>query len=145
MRQIAWVVAIVLAVLPACGGRTKAAPSPPAPNLAPAPVAPSVDPEAWRNQRPVPPPISDFTPPAATRLVLSGGIPLYVVENRGAPLVVVRAVVLAGSARERRGKHGLAKLIAPVLMSGAAGRTALQLADDLGRMGGTLTLDTDDD
>ncbi|MDQ3521532.1 MAG: insulinase family protein [Gemmatimonadota bacterium] len=85
---------------------------------------------------PGPEPSVDF--PTIERRALSNGLPVYIVERPGVPLVTVRLVVNAGSAAEPGTQPGLASLTADMLDEGTTRRTAPQIADELEFLGANL-------
>jgi zinc protease len=59
-------------------------------------------------------------------------------ETREVPLVTVRLLLPVGSAHDIPGKEGIANLTARMLLKGADGRTAEEIAEYVEGMGGTL-------
>lgn len=83
-------------------------------------------------------------PPVARRPV-AGGIDLVTLPADGPPLVVVEAIVDAGSAHDPRGGAGLADLTAHLLPEGAADLGLLRIAERLDEIGATLSVGTSRD
>lgn len=117
--------------LSACGG--KKAPEP-------APVAAAPDPQAWRAAQPAPGPEPTWTAPVATQFTLSNGIPVYLVENPGLPLVTVNVVMAVGRQANPKGKAGLHALTASMLDEGTRKRTGAELAAALADLGAELSV-----
>lgn len=82
-----------------------------------------------RSTRPLPGPTPALTLPPMERFTLDNGLEIIVVEKRDLPLVQANLVVRAGSVHDVPGKVGLATLTADLLDEGAAGRSALEIAD----------------
>lgn len=103
-----------------------------------APPPPPVDPEAWRATAPNPGAESTWQAPVAKQFTLKNGIPVYLVERPGLPLVSVRVVVTAGREANPTGKAGLAALTADMLDEGTATRSALKINSDATSLGAVL-------
>lgn len=71
---------------------------------------------------------------------LDNGTTLLYAQRSETHAVSVRASFPAGSARESAGTAGLAALTAATLRRGAAGRTALEIADAVERLGGSFSV-----
>lgn len=76
--------------------------------------------------------------PHITRETLPNGLRILIAENRNAPLVSLRALVRSGADHDTARTAGLASLTADVLDEGAGTRDAIQLAEDIGLLGGSL-------
>jgi zinc protease len=81
--------------------------------------------------------------PAFERAQLVSGATLIVARRPAAPLVDVRLLLDAGFASDDPGRPGLAKLAADMLDEGTATRSALQIGEELQRLGATLDASTD--
>jgi zinc protease len=79
------------------------------------------------------------------RRQLDGGLRLLVRENAAAPAVAVVIVVRVGSRWEREETAGISNLLQHVLVKGTATRSALAIADEAERMGGSLSASGDVD
>lgn len=77
-------------------------------------------------------PSSSFAPPdpAGMRFELANGIPVYVVPDRGLPLVDVVLALPVGDLDERSGEAGLASMTAAMLRRGGAGELDPERLDD---------------
>jgi zinc protease len=116
----------------------------PEPQPQPLPVPPVVAME-WEQAgidwaKPVPTwPEKAFVPPVPVVFKV-GGVRVFLVENHRLPLVSMRVLHLAGGVREDGAKSGLAALTADLLDEGTATRTALELPEELERLGARLNL-----
>ena len=113
--------------------------------VAPAPVAPPVDPEAWRATAPQPAPARAWAPPTATQFTLSNGVPVTFVPNEALPLVSVRLVMGVGREANPAGKAGLGALTANLLDEGTTTRTGAQLAAEATGLGADLSVGAGDE
>ena len=102
--------------------------------------AESINPdEPWRNEMPkgaAAKPLQLATPMTAT---LPNGLTLILSERRGVPIVAANLVLRTGSDANPGRKPGLANFVAAMLDEGAGTRDALQIADEVARLGGSLT------
>jgi len=72
------------------------------------------------------------------RFELPGGARAVLVEDHALPQVHLAVTVRAGAAEDPKGKEGLARLTANLLLRGAADRTRTQIEDEVDRLGSTL-------
>jgi zinc protease len=79
-----------------------------------------------------------FRPPTVAADKLANGLELYVVEQRGLPLVTAAIVSRAGSVADPPGKEGLASLVASTMERGTRSRSALAVANAAGDLGTSL-------
>jgi len=77
--------------------------------------------------------------PAVVERTLASGATVLVSEQPGLPIVVMIALLDAGSRRDPEGSFGLANLTAMTLTEGAAGRSANQIAAAIEFVGGGLS------
>jgi zinc protease len=98
---------------------------------------------ADRSKRPEPsdPPAGRL--PAFQRVTLPSGLKLVVAERHEVPVVRFQLVVDAGYASDSLGTPGLATLAADMLDEGTTSRSALQISDDLQRLGAQLSAGAD--
>ena len=82
-----------------------------------------------RSRRPALDPVPELTLPPLQELTLHNGLRVLLIEKHDLPLVQVNLLVHAGSVRDQEGRLGVASLTADMLDEGAAGRTALAIAD----------------
>jgi zinc protease len=94
-------------------------------------------PDAW--------PEGAYVPPAPVTFVLKDGIEVFLVENHRLPLVSVRILHGGAGTREDGAKLGLAALTADLLDEATATRTALELPEDLERLGARVGIGTGSD
>jgi zinc protease len=107
----------------------------PSPYPTPYPGSPIAD---W-NLRPPPTKEPMFTVPSAKRMKLANGMGLLVVENHALPIAsFVLLVPGAGTAADPKGKFGIAAFAADLLDEGAGGMGALQISEELDRLGAAL-------
>jgi zinc protease len=106
-----------------------------------------------RAQMPAPSSDPSFDFPDVQRLTLSNGLPVWIVEKPGLPLVDVQLLLNAGAITEPADRAGLASLTAAMLTEGTTTRSASQIADEIdflaaslgatgGRESATVTLST---
>ncbi len=92
-----------------------------------------------RSAAPKPGPAPALTLPAIQKHALSNGLPVWIVERHGVPVVQVNLIVKAGSASDPTSKFGVASLTAAMLDEGAGGRDALAIADAVDYLGADLS------
>ena len=83
--------------------------------------------------------------PVIERETLSNGARLWTLEPRETELVSLALLVPSGSAADPPGCEGLAAFTADLLDDGTRRRTGIDLADELGRIGGRLGTDVTSD
>jgi len=83
--------------------------------------------------------------PAIQKRMLSNGLPVWIVEHHGVPVVQVNLVVLSGTGDDPAGKFGIASLTASLLTEGAGSRSALQIADAVDFLGADLSTNAGSD
>ncbi len=91
-----------------------------------------------RSRAPEPGPPPTLRLPAIQKRQLANGLPVWIVELHGVPVVQVNLVVLSGSGDDPAGKFGVANLTASMLEEGAGSRTALAIADAVDFLGASL-------
>ena len=94
--------------------------------------------EPWRAQPPKPGAARTLQLPTPVTATLPNGLTLILNERRGLPIVAAQLVLKTGSDANPLDKPGLANFTAAMLDEGTATRNALQIADELARLGGTL-------
>jgi zinc protease len=115
-------------------------PAPPAPKPGEGQQAEGINPdEPWRAQPPKPAAAKTLQLPTPTTATLPNGLTLILNERRGLPIVAAQLVFKTGSDANPLDKPGLANFTAAMLDEGTATRNALQIADELARLGGSLT------
>src|SRR6185295_14077773 len=83
--------------------------------------------------------------PAIQKRMLSNGLPVWIVEHHGVPVVQVNLVVLSGTGDDPAGKFGVASLTSALLTEGAGTRSALQIADAVDFLGADLSTNAGSD
>jgi zinc protease len=91
-----------------------------------------------RSRAPLPGPPSTLRLPDVRRFALGNGIPVLLVEKRGLPLVAIELLFPGGASAVGAERAGLAALAADMLDEGAGDRSALEIADELERLGASL-------
>ncbi len=91
-----------------------------------------------RTTAPSPAPPRPYHFPRITRRVLANGLRVLVAENHNAPLLSLRALVRSGADHDTEKTAGLASITADLLDEGAGTRDAIQLAEDVGLLGGAI-------
>jgi zinc protease len=94
--------------------------------------------EPWRFEMPKPGPARPLELATPTSATLSNGLTLILNERRGLPIVAASLVIKAGSDANPVDKAGLANFVAAMLDEGTQTRGALQIADEVARLGATL-------
>jgi zinc protease len=94
--------------------------------------------EPWRSNRPSPAAARSPQLPAPASFQLPNGFTVFVSERPGLPIVSASLVVKTGSGANPAGKPGLANFTAAMLDEGTSTRSALQIADEVARLGGSL-------
>lgn len=88
-----------------------------------------------RSQPPAPGPLRPFHFPEIERFELSNGVPVLFARSEGIGVATMVVIADAGGVHESAERAGLAALTANLLESGAGGRSALQIADEVERLG----------
>jgi zinc protease len=76
---------------------------------------------------------------------LSNGLPVWIVELHEVPVVQVNLIVQRGSANDPVGKFGTSNFMTSMLENGAAGRSALEIADSVDFLGAELNTSSNTD
>lgn len=92
----------------------------------------------FRASAPPPGPPRPYRFPHVTRKTLPNGVRVLIAENRNAPIVAMRTLVRSGADHDNAQLAGLASLVAELLDEGAGTRDAIQLAEEVGLLGGAL-------
>ena len=91
-----------------------------------------------RTTAPSPAPPRPYHFPHITRTTLPNGLRVLIAENHNAPLLSLRALVRSGADHDVVSSAGLASITADLLDEGAGSRDAIQIAEDVGLLGGAL-------
>jgi zinc protease len=121
--------------------KLSAPPTPPAVASAPGQGAESVNiDEPWRKDPPAAPASRTYMRvPTPESITLANGLTVMLAPRRGLPVVAANLVIKTGSDSNPADAPGLANFAAAMLTQGTTTRTALQIADDIAQLGGTLT------
>jgi len=92
-----------------------------------------------RSKVPAIPPAPELNLPAVQQFDLSNGLKVYFMEKHEVPLVQLNILVKTGSVNDPNEKSGIAGLMADMLDEGAAGKTALQIADEIDFLGAEIS------
>ncbi len=93
---------------------------------------------AQPQQPPAPLPAQTVRFPAFTETQLPNGLRLLVVENHALPVANVDLYVRSGASSDPAGKLGLAQMTAALLDKGTPNRTAVQIAETVEGVGGSI-------
>ncbi len=96
-----------------------------------------------RSKLPEPGPAATASFPPIRRAKLPNGLEVVLAERHSVPVVNLDLVVDAGFASDRFAVPGTAQLALAMLDEGTARRTSLQIAEELSRLGATLSADSD--
>lgn len=88
-----------------------------------------------RSRPPAPGPLRPFHFPRVERRTLSNGMPVVMAPAYDFPVVTVHVLLEAGGIREEPARAGLAALTAALLETGAGGRSAAEIAEELEALG----------
>src|SRR5262249_24511984 len=86
-----------------------------------------------------------FALPSIERSVLPNGLRLWTVRHPNVPVLSVVLLIRAGSASDPVGKEGLAALTADMLDEGSGGRSAIEMHEELARIGAQFDTDIGSD
>ena len=101
--------------------------------------------EQFRQQAPEPLPPRPITIPSASEATLGNGLKVVIVEDNRLPLISYRLAFRSGDAHDPAGIPGLTDLLTGLLIEGTEARTSKEIADEVGRMGATLTAGANSD
>ncbi len=101
--------------------------------------------ETFRSQAPPPLQPHPITIPAPRETVLSNGLTIVVVEDRRLPIVSYRLAFRVGGAFDPPLLPGLTDLLAGLLPEGTVSRTSREIADEVARMGASLSAGANSD
>jgi len=95
--------------------------------------------QPWREQMPKPGPPRALQLGVPQTFKLSNGLTVILSERKGLPVVAANLVVRSGSDSNPPDKPGLTSFAVAMLDEGTASRSALEIADEVARLGGTLS------
>jgi zinc protease len=101
--------------------------------------------ETFRSQIPAPLPPHPIVIPSARETVLSNGLNVVVVEDSRLPLVNYRLGLRVGSSYDPPGSPSLTDLLAGLLPEGTDSRTSREIADQVARVGASLSAGANSD
>ncbi|HSG29170.1 MAG TPA: insulinase family protein, partial [Candidatus Krumholzibacterium sp.] len=80
----------------------------------------------------------DIKMPPIRQHTLDNGLKVYIVETREVPLVTIRLLIPVGAAADPEGRNGIAGLTATMILRGAGGIGAEEMAELIENTGGSL-------
>ena len=95
-------------------------------------------PAGYPTTAPVPGPVGTLRTPSPERRVLPNGLEVLYLRDAELPLVSAVLLTRGGSSDEPAGSPGLAAFTASMLDEGAAGKTSLQISDEIDFLGANL-------
>ena len=101
--------------------------------------------EAFRNQMPEPLAPRPLNIPKSFKTTLANGLQLVLVEDKRLPLVSFRLAFRAGDVNDPASLPGLSDMISRLMTEGTAMRSSRQIAEDIERLGATLTIGSSSD
>jgi predicted Zn-dependent peptidase len=101
--------------------------------------------EPFRSQAPAPLPPRPISIPAAHETVLPNGLTIVVVEDSRLPIVSYRLAFRVGGAFDPPDLPGLTDLLAGLLPEGTESRTSREIADEVARMGASISAGANSD
>lgn len=99
----------------------------------------------FRQQAPLPLPARPIHIPKALETTLPNGLGVVIVEDTRLPLVSFRLAFRAGDAHDPPQLPGLTDLLTGLITEGTESLTSRQIADEVGRMGATLSAGANSD
>ena len=101
--------------------------------------------ENFRSQAPAPLPPQPISIPTPRETTLANGLTLVVVEDTRLPLVSYRLAFRVGGAFDPPEIPGLIDLLAGLMPEGTASRTSKEIADEIARMGASISAGANSD
>ncbi len=101
--------------------------------------------EEFRRQPPAPLTSKPLAIPTPYETMLPNGLQLVVVEDHRLPLVSYRLAFRTGNADDPGGMQGLTGIMANMLNEGTESRSSKQIADEVARIGASLSADANSD
>ena len=101
--------------------------------------------EMFRSQAPAPLPSTPIVVPTSHETVLSNGLTVVVVEDSRLPLVSYRLALPVGSSFDPPKLPGLTDLLAGLLPEGTESKTSREIADEVARVGASLSAGANSD
>lgn len=104
-----------------------------------------IQPETFRSQAPPPLPSHPITIPTPREITLPNGLTVVIVEDNRLPLVSYRLAFRVGGAFDPPEMPGLTDLLAGLLPEGTQSRTSREIAEEVARMGASLSAGANSD
>jgi zinc protease len=101
--------------------------------------------ESFRAQAPPPLPPRALNIPDFVETKLANGLDVVIVEDHRLPLISFRLAFRSGDANDPPGLPGLTDMMTALLNEGTASRTSLQIAEQVERLGATLSAGANSD
>src|SRR5690348_3695371 len=101
--------------------------------------------ENFRSHAPAPLPPRPISIPTPHETTLANGLTIVVVEDHRLPLVSYRLAFRVGGAFDPPGLPGLTDLLAGLLPEGTESRSSREIADEVARMGASLSAGANSD
>lgn len=101
--------------------------------------------EAFRRQMPPPLGLRPLNLPEPFETTLANGLEVVIVEDRRLPLVSFRLAFRSGDANDPESLPGLSDMMSHLLTEGTETRTSRQIAEEVERIGATLTVGSGSD
>src|SRR5713101_772753 len=101
--------------------------------------------EQFRQLAPAQLPARPIKVPTAYEAMLSNGLAVVMVEDKRLPLISCRLAFRTGNAHDPPELPGLTDMLAGLLTEGTESRTSREIADEVARMGATLTAGANSD
>ena len=92
-----------------------------------------------RTKPPQIPPPQQLKVAPIQKFELSNGLKIYLLEKHDVPIVQLNVVVKSGSVNDPENKTGLSNMMIDIMDEGAAGKTALELADEIDFLGASIS------
>lgn len=92
-----------------------------------------------RTKPPELPPPKSLSLPELIKFELSNGLKVVLMEKHNVPLIQLNVIVKAGTVNDPQGKEGLANITIDMLDEGNAGKTALEVADEIDFLGASIS------
>ena len=98
-----------------------------------------------RSRLPEPGPSSPASFPAIEKSALANGLNVWTVRHAQIPVVAFSLLIRRGASSDPAGKHGLAAMTADMLDEGSGDRSAIEIHEDIARLGTQLETDIGSD
>lgn len=105
----------------------------------------NLQPEDFRRQMPPPLAPRSLNLPDALELPLANGLGLVLIEDKRLPLISFRLSFRSGDANDPPDLHGLTDMMSHLLSEGTESRTSRQIAEEIERLGATLSVGSSSD